>query len=243
VAVYKADAIVIRSREYGESDKLITLFSREKGKLEAVAKGVRKPKSKQRGGTQLFTYADFLLYKGRNLDIVNQVNPKESFIHLWDDFDRMIAASGVAELLDAATLREQAEPQLFTLTLGSLFLMKIVDPYIVQATFALKILKFIGLLPGLDRCVSCGKQLKGEQIFLCVDDGVMCQTCKKDKYGMMVSPGSAAFMQQLLSVNIDRLDRLRWSKKMKEEIHQSLMFYSENKLEKRLLAWRTGNEM
>jgi DNA repair protein RecO (recombination protein O) len=60
VAVYSADAIVIRSREYGESDRLITLFSREMGKIEAIAKGVRKPKSTQRGGTQLFTYSDLL---------------------------------------------------------------------------------------------------------------------------------------------------------------------------------------
>lgn len=121
MAVYQADAIVIRSREYGESDRLITLFSREKGKLEAVAKGVRKPKSTQRGGTQLFTYADFLLYRGKTLDTVNQAQPRENFIHLWDDFDRTITASAMVELLDISTVREQPDPELFTLTLSFLF--------------------------------------------------------------------------------------------------------------------------
>jgi len=100
MAVYKADAIVIRSREYGEADRLVTLFAREKGKINALAKGVRKPTSSQRAGTQLFTYADFLLHQGKTLDTITQAQPRESFPHTWSDLDRTLAASGRAELLD-----------------------------------------------------------------------------------------------------------------------------------------------
>ncbi len=246
MAVYKADAIVIRSREYGEADKLLTLFSRELGKLEAVAKGVRKPKSTQRGGTQLFTYADFLLYKGKSLDTVSQVQPRESFIHLWDDFDRTIAASGMAELLDISTTREQPEPELFTLTLGFLFLLKYVDPYIAQVAYALRLLNIQGYLPGLNNCIECGEAIGGTQAFLSAEaGGLLCSNCKNknNETVRMLSGGGLALMRRLKTVELDKLDRFRWNKKVRLEILESLRFFCENKFERKLKAWRSGSEM
>lgn len=248
MAVYQADAIVIRSREYGESDRIVTLFSREKGKLEAVAKGVRKPKSTQRGGTQLFTYADFLLYRGKTLDTISQAQPKESFIHLWDDFDRTIAASGMAELLDISTAKEQPEPELFTLTLSFLFLIKNLDPYIAQAAYALRLLELHGYLPILKSCVQCGKTLEAEHAFFSSGaDGLLCSLCNNDRAQMRavraLNPGSLALIRQLHSSKIDKLDRLRWNKKMREEILGGLCYFCEEKFERKLLAWRQGSEL
>lgn len=243
VAVYKADAIVIRSREYGESDRLITLFSREKGKIEAIAKGVRKPKSTQRGGTQLFTYGDFLLYSGKSLDTVNQAQPKESFIHLWNDFDRTIAASGIAELLDISTTREQPEPELFTLTLSFLFLLKHLDPYIAQAAYSLRLLDAQGYLPAMQECTKCGKSLSGEHVFLSADaGGFICSLCKNNELVRSLNPGSLALIKQLHKVELGKLDRLRWSKKMRDEILGGLCYFCEAKFERKLQAWRQGSE-
>lgn len=244
MAVYSADAIVIRSREYGEADRLITLFSRDKGKIEAVAKGVRKPKSTQRGGTQLFTYADFLLYRGKTLDTVNQAQPRESFSHLWDDFDRTIAASGMAELLDISTVKEQPEPELFTLTLGFFFLLKYVDPYLAQAAYALRLMQQQGYLPVLDRCAECGKTLAGAQAFLNAEiGGLLCSACKNNKIVKSLNPGSIALMRQLSKVDLDKLDRLRWNKKTREEILGGLCVFCEERLERKLQAWRQGSEL
>ncbi|RNC29877.1 MAG: DNA repair protein RecO [Candidatus Dichloromethanomonas elyunquensis] len=243
MAVYSTDAIVIRSREYGESDRLITLFSREKGKIEAIAKGARKPRSTQRGGTQLFTYADFLLYRGKNLDTVSQAQPKESFIHLWNDFDRTIAASGMVELLDTAAPKEQPEPELFTLTLSFLFLLRHVDPYIAQAAFALRLMHSAGYLPALDECGDCGKSLRGEQAFISAEaGGLVCATCKNNRAVKALNPGSVALMHQLYKADLGMLDRLRWNKKVREEILGGLCFFCEHRLEKRLHAWRQGSE-
>lgn len=241
MAVYKADAIVIRSREYGEADRLLTLFSRELGKLEAVGKGVRRPKSKQRGGTQLFTYADFLLYKGKSLDTVNQVHPRESFLHLWDDFDRTIAASCMVELLDIATIREQPQPELFTLTIGFLFLLKYIDPYIALASFALRLIHHEGYLPGIENCLECGRKIEEEQLFLSAQaGGILCANCKKDAEGTLLGAGSIALMRRLLKADLDKLDRLRWNEKMKKEIIAGLTYFCEDKFERRLQAWRSG---
>jgi DNA repair protein RecO (recombination protein O) len=243
MAVYKADAIVIRTREYGESDRLVTLFSREKGKLEAMAKGVRKPTSSQRGGTQLFTYADFLLHRGKTFDTVSQAQARESFVHLWNDFDRTIAASSMMELLDIATVREQPEPELFTLTLSFLFLLKELDPYIAQAAYTIKLMRLEGYLPAFDHCRECGKTLTGESVYLSAEaGGVLCSGCRSNRAIKALNPGSLALLRSLARVKSDQLNRLRWNKKMREEILGGLCFYCEQQFERKLRAWRQGME-
>ncbi|ADY56704.1 DNA replication and repair protein RecO [Syntrophobotulus glycolicus DSM 8271] len=244
MAFYHADAIVIRTREYGEADKLLTLFAREKGKLEVIAKGARKPASKQRGGTQLFTYADFLIYKGKTLDLINQVHPKESFGHIWKDFDRNIAGTAMAELLDAATIREQPEPQVFVLFLSFLFLLEGIDPYLAQAAFSLRLMRLLGYLPDIGACLDCGESSPEKQYVLDAETGgILCLPCLGTRQGSGLGAGSLALMRQLLKTDLEKLDRLRWNSKMKEEVLQGLCFYCEGRFGRRLKAWRQGRQL
>ena len=206
---YKADALVIRSREYNEADRLVTLYTREKGKVSAVAKGVRKPKSKQRGGTQLFMYADFLLYAGRTLDTIRQAQPRETFLYLWDDYERTITASAMMELLDAATVQGEADEAVFFLSLKFLFLLRELNPAIGLTAYALRLMRHQGYLAANDA-------LDGKPL----------------------SPGSTAVLRQLRRLPPEQLDRLRLSAEQKKETAEALHFFCENKLERRLKAWQ-----
>lgn len=246
MGVYHADALVIRSREYGESDRLLTLFSREYGKIQAVAKGVRKPKSRQRGGAQLFTYAEYLLYKGRSLDTVNQASPKDSFPHLWSDFDKSMAATAIAELLDCSTIPGQPYPELFTLTYTCFFLLEHSEPSLVQSAYTLKLLNHLGHCPRLMECAECGGKVQGDRFWFSPEaGGVVCTECKKESLtpGKWVRAGSIAFMRQLLQGELGKLDRLRWNEWMKKEILHILQFYSEQTFDKRLKSWSMGSRL
>jgi DNA repair protein RecO (recombination protein O) len=246
VSVYQADALVIRSREYGESDRLLTLFSREQGKLHAVAKGVRKPKSHQRAGAQLFTYADFLLYHGRTLDTVNQASPRESFPHLWGDLEKTLAASALAELLDIGTILGQPYPELFTLTLTSFFLLEHLDPEILQCAYTLRLLTYLGYSPKLTECVECGRPIRGTRVYFSPEEGgVVCREClgKNARIGRWLNAGSVAFMRQLLTVDLTKLDRFRWNEGMKKEIITCLQFLSEQTFNRRLKSWSMGSRL
>jgi DNA repair protein RecO (recombination protein O) len=207
MAVFQADAIVIRSREYGEADRLLTLFSREHGKIEAVAKGVRRPASTQRGGTQLFMYADFLLHRGRALATVRQAQARESFSHLWGDWEKSRGAAMMAELLDAVTLRGEAAPELFRLTLVSFFLLADVEPTLLVMAHALKALK---------------------------EQGFWAESAAGETG---LGAGSQAMLRRLLLTPEDQLGRLRWSQAMREEISGYVRFQAEARLEKKLAAW------
>lgn len=242
MAVYHADALVIRSRQFGESDRVLTLFSRELGKLQAVAKGVRKPKSRQRAGAQLFTYGDFLIHRGKSLDTVSQCSPKESFPHLWNDLDRSLAASGMAELLDLSTIQEQPNPELFTLTLTCLFLLEEFDPPLVLCAFALKLMGILGYRPLLGECVSCGDSIKGERFLFSPEaGGTLCVLCQEGYSGRWIRAGSIAFMRQLIRADLRKLDRLRWSPWMRQEILETLRVYVEHRFERPLKSWRMGS--
>jgi len=242
VAVYHADALVIRSRQFGESDRVLTLFSRELGKLQAVAKGVRKPKSRQRAGAQLFTYGDFLIHRGKSLDTVSQCSPKESFPYLWRDLDRSFSATGMAELLDVSTFSEQPNKELFTLTLTCLFLLEQFDPFLILSAYALRLMEILGYRPLLGECAECGGNVKGERLFFSVEaGGTLCGNCRESCSGRWVRAGSIAFMRQLIRHDIKKLDRLRWSAWMQEEILEILRIYLEHKFERPLKSWRMGS--
>jgi DNA repair protein RecO len=242
VAVYHADALVIRSREFGESDRVLTLFSRELGKLQAVAKGVRKPKSRQRAGAQLFTYGDFLIHKGKSLDTVSQCSAKESFPHLWNDLERSFAASGVVELLDISTIPGQPNRELFALTLTCLFLLGQFEASLVLCTYALRLMTLLGYRPRLGKCAECGVAISGDRLFFSSDaGGTLCGNCRETFSGRWIRAGSVAFMRRLIQADITKIDRLRWNTWMKQEILETLRFFLEHRFEQPLKSWRMGS--
>ncbi|MDR3270023.1 MAG: DNA repair protein RecO [Peptococcaceae bacterium] len=244
--LYHADAIVIRSREFGESDRLITLFSRERGRIEAVAKGARKPKSRQRAGVQLFTYADYLIYRGRNLDTVNQVSPKESFPHLWANLEQTLSAAGMAELLEHATIVHQPQGELFTLTITCFYLLEQMSPSLLLAAYALRLTTVLGIIPVLDCCVVCGSRLEASlerYIFDVSAGGAVCLHCRSGSRHLSLRAGSLAFMRRLLISDLRQLDRLRCPAWMLQEILDTLQAFCEHTFEKPLKSWKIGNRM
>ncbi len=242
--VYKTDAIVIRARDYGEADKILTLFSRENGKIQAIAKGVRKPKSRLRGGVQPLSYSQFLLHKGKTLDTVSQVEQKESFGRLLQDLERLTYAAYVLELVDAAILENEEGQEIFLLTLTCLHLLQSVDPALVIRCFELRLLNLLGYKPQTKNCVNCSSLVQGEKRRFSVDQGgVLCPKCRQqDTYSLEVSGGTLAVMDYLFKIDLKKLDRLKIPKPVNDELEYVIKKFISSKLEKRFksldfLSW------
>ncbi len=119
--LYRTEAIVLKRREQGEADRILTVFTPELGKLALLAKGVRKTRSRKAGHVELFTDATFLIARGRTWDLVTQAETIESFRGLREDLLRTSTAYYLAELLDGFTEEKDVHPALFRLlkqTLG-----------------------------------------------------------------------------------------------------------------------------
>ena len=118
--VYKTAAIVLRQRRLGDADKILILYSAEQGKIEAVAKGVRKTKSRLAGHVEPLTQATFLLAKGKTLDIVTQVETIEPFQAVRDDLERLSRGLYAAEMLEKFTETHEEHFALYRLLLDTL---------------------------------------------------------------------------------------------------------------------------
>jgi DNA repair protein RecO (recombination protein O) len=199
-------AIVLRQRKLGDADKIVTLFTANRGKLEAVAKGVRRSRSKLAGHVEPLAHTTFQLAQGKNLDIVTQAESIESFAALRDDLDRMSRALYVCEILDRSTEIGEPHFDLYRLLLDTLRrIAQLADTDTPVRYFEMQTLDVLGYRPELDECVTCRERLKAlTNYWTARGGGIVCPSCSRD--GEQVRP---------LSVNAVKLLRLllhaRWA--------------------------------
>jgi DNA repair protein RecO (recombination protein O) len=124
MASYKTRAISLKTMPFAEADKLVTLFTRDRGKVRAIAKGARRIPSRLGGRVEAFTHADFFIAKGRNLDIISQCQVIESFQTLREDPNLLYAGLYMLKLANSGTAEGQYYPELFDLLAESLLKLK-----------------------------------------------------------------------------------------------------------------------
>lgn len=208
--------MVLRSRKYREADSLLTLLTRSRGKVGAIAKGVRKSKSSLRGGVQVFTYNDMLLYKGKSLDTVTQSECLEAFTTIQEDIKAITAAAYWSELLDALIPEGEGDNQVFQMALAGFHLLALSANQLVIRSLEMKLLSMLGYSPCLDNCVSCQCHVPaGGQIFFSVKQGgVLCPQCNNKGYIAVSIPFSHEALQvwlQILRMDFTKIQRLKIS--------------------------------
>ena len=162
MASYTVNGLVIHRINTGETDRILTLYTREKGKLSAIAKGSRRAGSRSSGATELFTASKFLLGSGKSLDVVSQVEIRNSYSFLRNDLERLARASYFCELLDAFTIPYDDSNcmALYDLFTSALSLLEEENGYLDGVVHAceLRLLEAQGYAPELVRCVMCGEE-------------------------------------------------------------------------------------
>lgn len=238
MAVYNADAIVIRVRDFDEADKIVTLFTREEGKVQAVAKGARRPRSRFAAATQLFTHCRVQCYSGRSLDTLSQVEITGSFRLLREELVRMAYGTYICELVDDMAPERQKLEAPYLLLLATLHLLATdgVDPEPVTRAFELKLLSLLGFRPVLGECVSCGGPLPaGEVRFSPPLGGALCDRCHGDgQRVLLIRRGALEAMRHLLDGDLRRAPLLRLGPDLGADVGRALEDYVEWRLEKRL---------
>jgi DNA repair protein RecO (recombination protein O) len=183
--VYRTEAIVLRRTSFGEADRLLTVFTPERGKLRLVAKGARKPTSRKSGHVELFSRGQFLVAVGRELDILTQAETLEPFLALREDLLRTTYAYYVAELADAFTADRDENLPLYELLSDAFgWLCTAEDLPLFARYYELHLLGLVGYQPQLFFCGGCKKQLEPEVNSLSAAEGsVFCPKCAHDRMG------------------------------------------------------------
>ena len=165
---------------------MLVLFSQEMGKVRAIAKGVRKPRSRKAGHLEPFTRASLLLARGRDMLIVTQAETMDAYLPLHDDLLLTTYAAYVVELLDRFTYEEGENSALYHLLVDTLQrLSTLHNPELSVRYYEIRLLDLLGFRPQLFNCQQCGNEIKPEdQYFSSELGGVLCPRCGKNVTGV-----------------------------------------------------------
>jgi DNA repair protein RecO (recombination protein O) len=179
IRLYRTEAIVLKRLDFGEADRILTLYTPDRGKVCAIAKGVRRIASRKSGHLELFTHAGLLLAEGRNLDVVTQAETVRAFRRVREDLIRTTYAYHMAELVDRFVQEGLESPPTFNLLRDCLAaLTEAEDPTLVARYFEVKLLGQMGYRPQLFQCVRCTTDLDPDgNAFSPVAGGVVCPAC------------------------------------------------------------------
>jgi DNA repair protein RecO (recombination protein O) len=165
--------------DLGEADRIVTLFSRDLGKIRAVAKGVRKTTSRSAGHLEPFTLSDIMFAVGRELDVISQADTLESFRQVREDLVLTTHAYYLAEVVDLLTEDRMENRAVFdTLVEGLRDLAEHTDSRLVLIIFHLRLLEALGYRPELRECVNCRATIEPDRNqFSAQVGGVLCPGC------------------------------------------------------------------
>ncbi|MBA4535864.1 DNA repair protein RecO [Bacillus aquiflavi] len=222
----KCEAIVIRTTDYGETNKIVTLYTREWGKVGVMARGAKKPNSRLAAITQYFTYGYFLLQRGKGLGSLQQGEIISSFRSIREDIFLTAYASYVVDLTDKGTEENKPNPYLFELLYQTLNYMN--DGYdldILTNIFEMKMLNTLGLYPSLNECSFCGST-EGNFSFSIREGGFICHRClTKDPYHLKISPATGKLLRLFYYFDLTRLGSISVKKETKQELKKVITAY------------------
>ncbi len=195
--LYRDTGVVLRTYKLRESDRIVVFHTAENGKVRAVAKGVRKTKSKFGARLEPMSHVRLLLYRGRELDIVSQAEAVEPLSPMLSSLDRASQGLAVIEAVDQLSLEREPNPQLYRMLVGVLRTIASTPSPLNVAGFYWKLLANEGVRPELDRCVRCGGT-EPETQFVAFDlheGGVLCRSCRS---GQAISAGALTILREIL---------------------------------------------
>lgn len=233
----RAEAVVLRHTNWGEADRILTLYTRQLGKVRAIAKGVRKMRSRKSGHLEPFTQVNLQLARGRDMFIITQAEATNTYLHLRDNLVGVGYASYVVELLDRFTFDDDENPPLFHLLANTL---KRLDQesrsFLAVRYYEVRLLDLLGYRPHLFHCASCETEIKAEaQYFSALQGGVLCSKCGPGAAeARPISIQALKYLRHFQRSTFAEASRARISPHVNREMEQIMHYYLTYLLERGL---------
>jgi DNA repair protein RecO (recombination protein O) len=211
MSIHRTQAIVLRSRKFRETSKIVVFFTQNCGKISAIAKGGLRPKSKFGSSLDIFTHSSIIFYKKENRDLHTLshseiVNP---FSGVKQDVIKVAYASVAGEMVDRLVPLDVPSRRVFSLlatALGEIAAADRSQLEIVLSSYELKMLHTVGYGPELQRCVRCGKPVSGKAWFGLISGGTLCQACSnRDLNAVAMSEKALGLLREYEAGPISKL--------------------------------------
>ena len=239
---HQTEAIVIKKTKLGEADRILTFYTPHLGKIQGVARGVRRPRSKLSGHLELLTHSQVSLARGRNLDTVTGSQTIDSFLPLKSDLELTAHALYAAELVDQFTADQMEDFPLFQLLLETMHrLCQGGDNELVLRYFELHLLNEVGYRPQLQHCVSCNKTLEPVINSFCpAAGGMLCPDCHQTQpFTYPLSVNALKVLRLLQSSDYATASKLKMNPELHRELEEVMKGYLKYLLEREVksAAW------
>jgi DNA repair protein RecO (recombination protein O) len=204
--LYKLEGIVIRNMDYGENNKIITIYTRHNGKMSIMVRGAKKMNSRFSSITQLFSHGEFVLFKTSSMGTLNQSETIESHRKLRENLHMSAYSAYVVELIDRVVPEFDPNEMMFEQLKASLVAIESgKEAAIVLHIMEMKMLAIAGYLPQLEACVSCG-QHESEMAISITQGGILCSNCYHSDLHLIRISGSTLKMLRLFQrIDLRRL--------------------------------------
>jgi DNA repair protein RecO (recombination protein O) len=246
---HKTEAILLRSLDYGESDRIVMFYTRDYGKLRGIAKGARRSRRRFANALELFCCSEIVFSrKGRdNLALIEESRVYNHFGGIRQDLEKTLMASHLIELTDQFTLEDKKSADLFALLHD--FLAQIDGADCTEALlrfFEIRLLKCVGYQPVLDRCVACQAPLNGADVyqFNARAGGIRCSACHRTgEMSLSCSTGTLKTLLMGQDVDLSRMSRLLMSEQSVLESRQILLHFIRHLLGKELKSLQVFHQI
>jgi DNA repair protein RecO (recombination protein O) len=239
---YQTEAIIIKKVKLGEADRILTLYTPNLGKIQAVAKGVRRPRSKLAGHLELLTHSQVSLARGRNIDTIIGSQTINSFLPLKSNLQLTSYALYATELVNQFTADHIENHPLFQLLLDTMHrLCEGCDNELVLRYFELQLLNQVGYRPQLQQCVSCQSRLEPIINSFCASaGGTLCPNCSQSQpLTYPLSVNGLKVLRLLQNSDYNTVSRLRLTSELSRELEGATRDYLRYLLEREVksAAW------
>ncbi|MDQ2654464.1 MAG: DNA repair protein RecO [Chloroflexota bacterium] len=244
--IYRCEAIVLSRSDFGEADRVITVYSRQHGKLRLVAKGARRPLSRLGPHLEYFCRSQLMLVKGRDLDVVTGAETVNAHLALRSDLDAYGHASHMVELVARLTEERQENAVVFDVLAGSLQLLaEGIDPYHVTRHFELALLNHLGYRPQLQQCIECREPLtQAPHPFMAELGGYLCERCQPRGGALRhISVDAQKYLRAVERGGLGAIVHLRLDPPLQGEIERLLSDYLRHISERDLSSLRVWREL
>jgi DNA repair protein RecO (recombination protein O) len=234
---YRSEAVVLRHSDLGEADRLLVLFTREAGKVRAVAKGARKIRSRKAGHLEPFTRVMLQLARAREFPIVTQAETIDAYLPIRENLVLTGYAAYTVELLDRFTFEEGENRALFNLLADTLARLAYEPtPWTAVRYYELRLLDLTGFRPELFTCTGCGAEIRPqEQFFSAISGGVLCPECGLNHPGARpVSLNALRFLRHFQRSNYADALKATVPPETQQEMETLINYYLTYLLERKL---------
>jgi DNA repair protein RecO (recombination protein O) len=235
---FRVEAVVLRHSDWGEADRLLTLYTRERGKVRAIAKGARKIRSRKAGHLEPFTRVTLQLARGHDLLIVTQADTLDAYLPIHENLVKTSHAAYIVELLDRFTYEDDTENyNIYRLLTEALARVeKEPEPWLAIRYYEVRLLDLLGYRPQLFECANCGREIKAEnQFFSAAQGGVLCPACGTGlDAAWSVSVEALKYLRHFQRSSYSEAQRARPAPEIQSEVEALLQRYVTYILERAL---------